>query len=63
MMGDTGDPEADRRQILDAAFALTRKCLQEHRVALERLADALMDRETLREEEILAILASPAPAQ
>lgn len=63
MMGDTGDPEADRRQILDAAFALTRKCLQEHRAALERLADALMDRETLREEEILAILASPAPAQ
>lgn len=56
MMGETGDADADRRQILDTAFALTRKCLQEHRASLERLAAALMEKETLREEEILSIL-------
>lgn len=56
LMGESGDPEKDRRQLFDTAFALTRKCLSENRAALERLADALMEKETLLEDEILAIL-------
>jgi ATP-dependent Zn protease len=55
-MGETGDPEQDERAIFEQAMARARACLREHRVTLERLACALLARETLRENELSEIL-------
>ncbi|MBR1585626.1 MAG: AAA family ATPase [Clostridia bacterium] len=52
VMGETGDADQDARLIFQTAFALTRQCLSENENALHRLARALMEKETLREEEI-----------
>lgn len=56
MMGETGDADKDRRQIFTEALSRTRALLAAHRDQLEALARALMERETLREEEIIALL-------
>ena len=55
-MGDTGDGAQDQKAILTAAMSAARQCLAENKVALEKLAAALMDKETLREDEIARIL-------
>ncbi len=55
-MGETGEPEQDERAIFEQAMDRARACLREHRVTLERLACALLARETLRENELSEIL-------
>lgn len=55
-MGDTGDPETDQKAILAAALDQCRRCLRENCAQLERLAQALMEKETLREEDIRSLL-------
>ena len=55
-MGSTDDPKADEKAILHDAMEKTRSCLRENREALEKLANELMEKETLREDEIYNIL-------
>ena len=55
-MGGTGNPEQDEKEILRQAMDMTRACLSQHCAALETMAEALMKKETLREEEIREIL-------
>ena len=55
-MGETGDKEKDSAEILREAMETTRKCLKENEWTLRALAEALLNRETLREAEIAAIL-------
>ena len=56
-MGDTGDPDRDENLILRQAMDRSRACLREQREALEKLANALLVRETLRENDLAEILA------
>ena len=55
-MGETEDEKKDEKAILRDAREKTRRCLEENRGMLRSLADALMERETLREEEIQEIM-------
>ena len=55
-MGESGNPDSDERDILQQAMAETRCCLAAHAGRLRQLAEALLARETLGEEEIVAIL-------
>ena len=55
-MGDTGNREQDEKAILEKALEDTRKCLRENKDLLIALAQALMEKETLREEEIAALI-------
>ncbi len=47
--------DAEVKRILDNAFERARAILLEHRDALDRLAAALLERETLDREEILLV--------
>ena len=53
-MGDTGESGQDEKLIFQKAFDAARRCLGEHREQLECLARALLEKETLGEEDILA---------
>lgn len=55
-MGDTGDADKDWKLILQKAMEQTRACLEAHKETLSALAEKLMEKETLREEEIGKIL-------
>ena len=55
-MGETGDPDKDENAILIQAMDSARACLKDHRDALERLAHALLTKETLRENDLKEIL-------
>lgn len=55
-MGETGDIEADKKQLLTQAREQTLARLQAEQSKLDVLADALLKRETLREEELQEIL-------
>ncbi len=55
-MGDTGDPDRDEALLLRQAMDRARACLKEHWETLERLAHALILKETLREEELTVLL-------
>ena len=55
-MGDTGEKERDEKSILSKAMEDTRRCLSENRAALEALAGGLMEKETLREEDVLQLI-------
>ena len=55
-MGAADDPKEDEKAILHDAAERTRDCLSAHRETLKSLANALKDRETLRENEIYDIL-------
>ena len=55
-MGDTGDPKADDQAILRCAMEAAREALRRNEGALRRLADALIQRETLTGEEIEGIV-------
>ncbi|MBQ9262765.1 MAG: AAA family ATPase [Clostridia bacterium] len=57
-MGETGDAAKDQQQIFQSAFDCTRACLRDNRERLDRLAQALMEKETLLEQEIDQILTS-----
>ena len=48
--------ERDEKSILERAMEDTRRCLSENRAALEALAGCLMEKETLREEDILPLI-------
>ena len=56
MMGESGDAEEDKKALLAQAMEETRRILSQNLDALEALSDALIKRETLREEEIAEIL-------
>ena len=60
-MGKTGDPAADEKDILREAMETARQCLQRYESALQGLAQALLTRETLLEEELRPLLAGIAP--
>ena len=55
-MGETGDPDRDESLILLEAMDRARACLKEHREALEKLAKALLIKETLRENDLAELL-------
>ena len=55
-MGETGDIETDKKQLLAQAREQTLARLQAERSKLDALANALLKRETLREEELQEIL-------
>jgi cell division protease FtsH len=44
-------------RLLDEAHARARRLLEEYRAVLDRLADALLERETLAEEDLVELLA------
>jgi cell division protease FtsH len=48
--------DRDVRAIVEALYERVRDAIERHRSALEALADALLDRETLEGSEALAIL-------
>ena len=55
-MGETGDPDKDENAILADAMERASVCLKEHRETLEKLAKALLIKETLRENDLKEIL-------
>ena len=55
-MGETGDPDRDENLILREAMEQTRACLKKNQETLERLALALLDKETLRESDLASLL-------
>jgi cell division protease FtsH len=57
-----GTVDAEVRAVLDGARSRARTVLTEHRDALDRLADALVERETLADDELLSLL-PPVPGR
>lgn len=55
-MGKTGEPGADEKAILLEGMEAARVCLRRHASALQALAQALLTRETLLEEELAHLL-------
>ena len=55
-MGETGDPDRDEKLILQEAMDRARTCLNDRRETLERLSQALLVKETLRENELKELL-------
>jgi cell division protease FtsH len=51
-----GRMDQDVRDILEKAYASVLHCLRNHRAALEALADALLERETLTGEEAIQVM-------
>ncbi len=49
--------DSEQARLTDHAYAEARRLLEKHRPALDRLAEALLDRETIEREEFLAMLA------
>jgi cell division protease FtsH len=48
--------DSEIKRILEEAYADTRTTLSEHRAALHKVADALLEYETLTGEEVAAVL-------
>jgi len=53
--------DAEVRHLLDEAHTEAREIITQHRVVLDRLADALVDRETLGDEELLVLFGDLSP--
>jgi cell division protease FtsH len=53
-----GRMDQDVREMLDQAYGRVLDCLRTHRAALEALADALLERETLTGEEAIGVMES-----
>jgi cell division protease FtsH len=51
----------EQAQLTDNAYAEARRLLAKHRVALDRIAAALLERETLTREELLGVFAGVEP--
>ena len=51
-----GRMDQDVREILEKAYATVLDCLRTHRAALEALAEALLERETLTGEEAIRVM-------
>jgi cell division protease FtsH len=43
------------KRLIDEAYAAAMKCVQENRVVLEQVAEALLERETIDREELLLL--------
>ena len=52
----------EMKRVIDAAMAQSRALLQRHRGALDCIAEALLDKETLDRGELLRLIAEPAAA-
>jgi len=50
------DIDAEIRRIVDEQYAIVRAAIASHRTELDRLAEALLERETLDAEEIAAAI-------
>jgi cell division protease FtsH len=53
-----GRMDQDVREMLDQAYSRVLDCLRTHRAALEALADALLERETLTGDEAISVMES-----
>jgi cell division protease FtsH len=53
--------DTEQARITDAAYAESTRLLQKHRVALDRVAAALLDRETLTRDELIEIFEGVEP--
>ncbi len=53
--------DSEQARLTDTAYAEALRLLQKHRVPLDRLAAALLEKETLMREEVMAILADVEP--
>jgi ATP-dependent Zn protease len=53
-----GRMDQDVREMLDQAYGRVLDCLRTHRAALEALADALLERETLTGEQAIGVMES-----
>jgi cell division protease FtsH len=49
------------RRLVNNALEDARKCLTEHKAELQKLSDALLEKETMSVEEIRDLLGLPAP--
>ena len=54
--------DSEIRRLVNNALEDARKCLTEHKDELQKLADALLEKETMSVEEIRELLGLPAPA-
>jgi cell division protease FtsH len=54
--------DQEQARLTDQAFAAAQRLLQKHRSALDRIALALLDKETLDKEELAGLLDGVAPA-
>ena len=54
--------DSEIRRLVNNALEDARKCLTEHKEELRKLADALLEKETMSVEEIRELLGLPAPA-
>ena len=55
--------DAEVERLLEQAHQQARLVLSEHRAALERLAQALLQEEVVERDQVLAIIADATPAQ
>jgi cell division protease FtsH len=53
--------DTEQAQLTDAAYTESRRLLAKHRVALDRIAAALLEKETLTREELLGVFAGVEP--
>jgi cell division protease FtsH len=53
--------DSEQARLTDNAYAEAQRLLEKHRPALDRLAEALLERETLERDELDAMLADVAP--
>jgi cell division protease FtsH len=53
--------DSEQASLTDSAYAESRRLLQKHRAALDRIAAALLEKETLVREEVLALFANVEP--
>lgn len=61
-MGQTSDQDRDRKAIFQQAMTETLSCLKQNLIYLHALASALLERETLEEEDIDSLLSLNASA-
>jgi ATP-dependent Zn protease len=53
--------DSEQARLSDEAYAEAQRLLEKHRLVLDRLAEGLLEKETLDREELLALLADIEP--
>jgi ATP-dependent Zn protease len=53
--------DSEQARLSDEAYAEAQRLLEKHRIVLDRLAEGLLEKETLDREELLALLADVEP--
>jgi ATP-dependent Zn protease len=53
--------DSEQARLTDAAYGESRRLLAKHRVALDRIASALLEKETLTREELLGVFEGVEP--